>query len=166
MHPPLPDTLPMQLLHHFFRFRHTHWLKIPAGELTRTETGILIGIERATQEQKPFRISDLSKMMHVSPPTITQHIDNLESRGFVSRTQSRADKRAVNLTLTERGQETLRQHRQEIESTFKALVDHLGQEDAKTFCTLLSKTAEFFEDKQNLYNENSGIIHERGSSPC
>lgn len=156
----LPDTLSFKLLSCFFRFARTPWHMVPAPGLSRTETGILLGIERSTHHGKALRVSDLSHMMRVSSPTVTQHINNLENQGFVKRTQAKEDKRAVNVELSEKGQEALRQHRSVIERNFDELTEFLGKENAETLIALLNKTSDFFIEKEKAYyNETNS---ERG----
>ena len=143
------DSLSYRLLSAFFRFLRTPWHIVAAPGLTRTETGILIGIERSSHSGKPLRISDLSHIMRVSPPTISQHINSLEEQGFVIRTQSKDDKRAVHLELTEKGRETLRQQRAVLEQNINQLAEYLGKENTETLITLLTKTSDFFFEKDN-----------------
>jgi DNA-binding MarR family transcriptional regulator len=148
-------SLSLRLLSCFFKFARTPWYMLPAPGLSRTETGILIGIEQSTLRGKPLRISDLSHIMRVSSPTITQHINNLENQGFVKRTQAKEDKRAVNLALSEKGHEALRQHRDVMDKNFDELVEYLGPCSAETLISLLDKTSDFFFEKDKTYlNEN------------
>ncbi len=156
------DNLPARLLTCFYTFRRSPWHihRIPAPGLSSTETGILIGIERFAMRGSKLRILDLSHMMRVSSPTITQHINNLESQGFVEKTQAEDDKRAVNLSLTEKGHHALRQHRSALEQNCQELVDHLGKENAELLIDLLTKTADFFIEKEKSYSYENDL--ERG----
>jgi DNA-binding MarR family transcriptional regulator len=143
------ESLSYRLLSAFFRFLKTPWHIVAAPGLTRTETGILIGIDRSAHNGKPLRISDLSNFMRVSSPTISQHINNLEEQGFVIRTQSKDDKRAVHLALSEKGRETLRQQRAVLEKNINQLAEHLGKENTEIFIALLTKTSDFFFEKEH-----------------
>ncbi|MGI6576633.1 MAG: MarR family winged helix-turn-helix transcriptional regulator [Eubacteriales bacterium] len=155
MHPQPQDSLSYRLLSAFFRFLKTPWHIVAAPGLTRTETGILIGIDRSSHTGKPLRISDLSHIMRVSPPTISQHINNLEDQGFVIRTQAKDDKRAVNLALSEKGRETLRQQRAVMEQNINQLAEHLGRENTETLITLLTKTSDFFFERESTEHDGS-----------
>lgn len=48
-----------------------------------------------------MKISDISKEMHISTAAVTGLIDRLEHQGLVARTRSLADRRIVNVTLTD-----------------------------------------------------------------
>lgn len=54
---------------------------------------------------EPLRVSELASQMYLSPATVVGIVDRLEAKGLVTRTRSKQDRRAVELTLTEKGQE-------------------------------------------------------------
>ena len=155
METPNLDELPIQLLGAFFRFQHTPWHVVPAPGLSRAGTGVLLAIDRATHFGDRMRVSDLSQRMRVSAPTITQQLNNLEAQGFVTRTQSKNDKREVNLALTEKGAEALRRHREMMEANMRELTELLGEEEAGRLVRLLNKTSDFFIQKQKGYGADN-----------
>lgn len=53
----------------------------------------------------PMRVSDLARQMYLRPPTVVGILDRLETKGLVTRTHSRKDRRAVDLYLTDSGLE-------------------------------------------------------------
>jgi MarR family transcriptional regulator, organic hydroperoxide resistance regulator len=55
----------------------------------------------------PMRVSELAKRMYLSPATVVGIVDRLEAKGVVTRTRSKEDRRAVELTLTEKGREVV-----------------------------------------------------------
>ncbi len=143
------DSPSFRLLSALFRFLRTPWHVVSAPGLSRAETGILITIERAAKHGNTLRVSDLSRMMRVSPPTISQQLNNLESQGFVIRTQAKEDKRAVNLTLSDKGREALIQQRADMELNISQLADHLGKEDTELFINLLTRTSDFYLNRED-----------------
>ncbi len=54
----------------------------------------------------PMRVSDLARRMYLHPSTVVGILDRLESRGLVSRTRSREDRREVSVGLTGKGRKT------------------------------------------------------------
>ena len=149
------EELPMQMLGAFLRFQHTPWHIVPAPGLSRAETGILLSIDKAMHYGEKIRVSDISRRMRVSPPTITQHLNNLEAQGFVARMKSESDKREVNLVLTEKGSEALKRHREAIESNMRQLANALGEEATKQLVELLNTVSEFFIEKQKNYGADT-----------
>lgn len=154
--PPVIDEnapLEQRLLSAFFRFVHTPWHIVPAPGLTRTETGILMGIDRGQRQGNPLRVRDLSKIMRVSSPTATQHLNKLEEQGFVRREQSKDDRREVFIVITDKGLEELEAHRNALDQNIRELIARIGAEDAEQLHTLLTKTSEFFFEKEKTYRD-------------
>lgn len=154
--PPVVDEnapIEQRLLSAFFRFVHTPWHIVPAPGLTRTETGILMGIDRSQHHGKPLRVRDLSKIMRVSSPTATQHLNKLEEQGFVRREQSKDDRREVLIVLTDKGLEELEAHRKALDRNLHELIEHLGAEGAERLLSLLTKTSDFYFEKEKTYRD-------------
>ncbi len=55
----------------------------------------------------PIRVSDLAIKMYLRPATVVGILDRLEFKGFVTRTRSKVDRRAVNIELTLAGKEMI-----------------------------------------------------------
>ena len=143
------DSPSFRLLSALFRFLRTPWHVVSAPGLSSAETGVLITIERSAHRGKSLRVSELSRMMRVSTPTISQQLTNLESQGFIIRTQAKEDKRAVNLALSDKGREALIQQRAAMELNVSQLADHLGEEDTELFIDLLTKTSDFYLNRDD-----------------
>lgn len=146
------ESIERRLIEQFFRFMRSQWMHVPAPGLSKGETGIMFFIHGNTRQGKKLRIRDISKTMRVSSPTVTQHINSLESRGLVKREQSPDDKREVNITLTEKGEETLRGHRDVMEANFREFVGILGEENAERLALALQAATDFFTEKSSEYN--------------
>jgi DNA-binding MarR family transcriptional regulator len=67
-------------------------------ELSRTELGLL-----NTLTSGPRRITELAELERLAQPTLTQLVQRLEQRGFVSRERQTDDGRVVLVSLTEAG---------------------------------------------------------------
>jgi DNA-binding MarR family transcriptional regulator len=77
--------------------------------LTSTQLSALVAVEAAG----PVRLSELSVIEVVSPPTITRIVDRLEEAGYVARLPDPQDRRCALVSLTERAREELRRIRTE-----------------------------------------------------
>lgn len=53
----------------------------------------------------PLRVSDLARQMYLRPATVVGILDRLEAKGLVTRTRSKEDRRAVDVALTESGEQ-------------------------------------------------------------
>jgi len=152
----LTESLSKRLLQAFFRFRRTQWHNAPASGLSQVETDILENITRAIRHNATPRVSDISTMLRVSSPTVTQHLNHLEEQGYVLRTQSKEDKRSVGISLTDKGIEALKSHSVRLEEDFKEFIDYIGTESSEAMIDLLSRAHEFFNTKKAIRdNENT-----------
>ncbi|HEX7540443.1 MAG TPA: MarR family transcriptional regulator, partial [Syntrophales bacterium] len=59
-------------------------------------------------ESAPIMVSDLARRMYLHPSTVIGILDRLETRGLVTRTRSKVDRRVVTVGLTRRGKETVK----------------------------------------------------------
>ena len=55
-------------------------------------------------DASPMRVSELARQMFLTPATVVGILDRLEAKKLVNRTRSTEDRRAVDLTLTVKGQ--------------------------------------------------------------
>ena len=151
------DDLPARLLKAFFIFSRTRWHYAPASGLSQVETDILENIARADRRGKTLRVSDISLMLRVSSPTVTQHLNSLEDRGYVLKTQSKEDKRSVHISLTEKGTEALTTHSVRLEGDFVEFIDFIGKDASEDMINLLTRANEFFT-KRALLRDNESIL--------
>jgi len=140
----------------FFKFSRTRWHNAPASGLSQAETDILENVNRANRRGIALRVSDISLMLRVSSPTVTQHLNSLEERGYVLKTQSREDKRSVRISLTDKGTEALRSHFVRLEADFTEFVDHIGPDSSEEMIGLLMRAHEYFNAKSAL-RESDGM---------
>jgi len=68
-------------------------------------TGPQLWTIKILTEHSPLRVSELAQHMYLRPATVVGILDRLEAKGLVTRTRSKEDRRAVDLRLTEAGQE-------------------------------------------------------------
>ncbi|MGF6776711.1 MarR family winged helix-turn-helix transcriptional regulator [Paraburkholderia sp. GAS334] len=70
-------------------------------DITSQQMGILLSLKRGIATT-PF---ELSKLLGIDTGLMTRMLDKLETRGLLERSRSLEDRRVVNLTLTEKGEE-------------------------------------------------------------
>src|SRR5690349_3134100 len=120
------DELARNLVEAFGRFRRLQWRESPIPGLTRGEMMILFSIMRACGPEGPgLKVSELSNLLHVSAPTMTQQVNSLVASGFVDKSADPADRRAVRITLTEQGAAVVHKTFGGFFANFKGLVEHL-----------------------------------------
>jgi DNA-binding MarR family transcriptional regulator len=117
----------------------------------RSELMVLFIIKKSGQTQ--MKVSEISRKLHVKAPTVTQLINELESRGQVERITNSSDRRSVWIQLTEEGEKVLQKAEEEIQKNYSGLVDYLGEEESKQLISTLKKLYAFFSDKIEQQNE-------------
>lgn len=70
-------------------------------------TGPQLWAMKVLAESAPIRVSDLAWRMYLRPPTVVGILDRLEQQGQVRRIRSTSDHRVVEVSLTEKGRETV-----------------------------------------------------------
>lgn len=90
-----------------------------------------------------LRVGDLAAWLGVKPPTVTQLVDALVSRGLVERFADTADRRAIRVRLSAEGRQMADSFHARAMDETEALVAHLGSENSEKLAELLFTTAEF-----------------------
>lgn len=98
-------------------------------------------------EHKKVGVKELGKYLHLDSGTLTPLLKRLEGKGFVQRTRSGEDERAVNITITQAGEE-LKERAAEIPVQIGMCIP-LSAEEAGTLYTLLYKIIEQMDCNTN-----------------
>ncbi len=88
--------------------------------------------------RRPMPMRTLADLLACDASNITGIVDRLEARGLARRETDPADRRIKNVTLTEEGEETVRQIRAELMSGLTGL-EGLDEEERITFQRLLGR---------------------------
>lgn len=138
-----------KLLETFSRFRRLSWRQSSIEGFTAGEIHLLSTIKRMLEEnqnESGIRVSDISHLMNVAPPTVTQQLNNLEARGYIARNMDTGDRRVIRVTFTEKGERVLQKVFDNFTSTVTGLVAHLGEEDSDRLADLLQKVYTYFQE--------------------
>ena len=107
-------------------------MPIRAGEM-----GLLIYLVKENSEAQPIQIADFFK---VSKPMVTAMINSLESKGYISKTQSSKDKRGCIVSPTEKATIFVESTYHEYNKTIQKLIEGLGETDFMTLVKLIEKS--------------------------
>jgi DNA-binding MarR family transcriptional regulator len=98
-------------------------------------------------ELPAMKVSEISKWLRVASPTITQLIKGLEANGLIERNIDLTDRRAVAITLTEKGERVAQQAEDAFFVSFHGLVEYLGEEESNQLAELLFKVSRYFDEQ-------------------
>ncbi|NGP45580.1 MarR family transcriptional regulator [Bacillaceae bacterium SIJ1] len=123
--------------------RKTYDLKGALGEHNINEARVLHILAKRGQDD--LRVSELSDIMRVTSPFITQLLQRLEEQGFIVKHRSPKDRRVVMISLTDAGEKKAESIQIVMSQFFEGLVDHLGQEESLQLASLLDQAFEYVE---------------------
>lgn len=137
-----------QLKSSFTRFAKAEWRQKSVRGLNRSELRLLFCIMANTDEGNPkIKVSDISKKLLVTTPTVTQLIKKLIADGLVERTVDPDDRRSVGIELTPKGEEIAKEADELFNQHLGGLVEHLGEEQSRNLADLLSKAYNYYNER-------------------
>ncbi|MCM3627114.1 MarR family transcriptional regulator [Paenibacillus glycanilyticus] len=150
------ETAARKLIEVFMLFNKMNWNHQPLDlKQKHSELRLLVVIKRMGKgEEEGIKVSDLSKFLRVTSPTVTQLLNRLEEMGLVVRKEDPKDRRAVRVFLTEEGDLTAKKALKGFLDRMNGLIDYLGEDDTEQLIRLLKKTTTYFE-QMNL-NDSGG----------
>lgn len=110
--------------------------------LTMIQSRILISIGKCSNTN----IGNISEMLDISSPNVSNMCKKLEKHGFIIRNRSQEDERIVTLELTEKGMETLKNINKDLNQKFKPILDSKSDEDFEDIITGMRKLNELLRE--------------------
>lgn len=92
--------------------------------------------------QGPARVSDIAASLGVKSPAVSMLLQGVEERGLISREHDTGDRRAVLVSLTETGHETLRAAEQTRREMTRRYTSALTLDELRTLVRIQTKLAE------------------------
>ncbi len=140
-----------RLVKAFTQFRRYKRKRPPILDLNHSEFALLHKLKHAVKPDSPgIKVSELSALMDVTTPTVTQWVNGLEKKGYVVRNADKEDRRVVRIKLSLKGENILKKAFDDFFATFNGLVEYLGEEKSNQLADLLEQVANYF----NQVNEN------------
>lgn len=102
----------------------------PTGELNKGEFYVLHHIFHQMDQGTVNYITptELSGAMEVTKPAISKMLNVLEDKGYIERRQDSKDRRAVYVTLTEKGQEARDESTKIMKTAVDRIIEEMGAE--------------------------------------
>lgn len=143
------------LIEAFQQFARLNWRKNSMSGLKPSELRTLVSIKRGNEREgrKGQTVSDLSKQLKVTSPTVTQMVNSLISQGYALRTTDTQDRRISDITLTDKGERLAERVIAKTHETFKGMIDYLGKEPSDQLRELLNGVYDYFEQLNNRQEE-------------
>jgi DNA-binding MarR family transcriptional regulator len=137
-----------KLLKTFMQFKKVEWHQRSIAGCTPGEIRVLFCIRKGARSDTPeMKVSEISKLLHVTSPTITQLLKGLEANGLIERHIDPTDRRAVGITLTQKGEMVTQQAADAFSAFFDGLIEYLGEEQSNQLAELLSRVFRYYSEK-------------------
>ena len=91
------------------------------------------------EERGRVRPSEVAKQLDISPPSVTRHVQALESAGQLTIVADSKDGRSYLIEITEDGRDFLRRFRNDLIDMFRNLLKDWPPEEVATLATLLAR---------------------------
>jgi len=116
--------------------------KLLRTALVDMHEGILpphLEIMKILGEAGTLHVAEISDRLQIPRPQMTHLIDRLTVMGMVERKTDPADRRAIDITLTDAGKTTLRKHDRIMRGAIKTTLSNLTEEDLEEMSVALRK---------------------------
>ncbi|MEW9697637.1 MarR family winged helix-turn-helix transcriptional regulator [Paenibacillus sp. SI8] len=127
-----------RLFESFERFRKSEWRKRTISGIKASDIRILLTIKEISLYSS-VNVSEISKRLGITSPTVTQSIKSLTKCGCVERTSDSKDKRVADIKLTDKGEEIVQKAAARYQLIFSGLIESLGKEKTDALISLLNE---------------------------
>ncbi len=115
--------------------------------LKQSEARVLLCIEQLSYENKQIvTVSEISKKMLVTSPTVTELIKSLSNNGYIERSVDSQDKRVSDIKLTAKGEKIVQKLITYFTSLFSGLIEKIGVEQSETLLDLLDEVCLYLNE--------------------
>ena len=114
-------------------------------DLTNTDMHVIEAVGLGSGDT----MTPIAKRLNVTVGTLTTSMNRLVSKGYVIRTRSEADRRIVQVHLTERGIAAYHHHEDYHRRMTRGIIERLGPEQLPVLEDMLDALVHFFEENQN-----------------
>jgi len=144
----LSNATAQKLFKSFMQFKHAQWHQRSIAGYKPSEVRVILCVKKGMSHDIPeMKVSEISKFLQVTSPTITQLIKGLEANGLVQRHSDPTDRRAVGITLTEKGEQVAQQAMDAFADSLNGLIEYMGEEQSNQFAELLAKASYYYTEK-------------------
>lgn len=141
-----------KLLTAFAQFKKLNWNEYRIEGYKSSEIKLLLGLKHGCKlKDEGMMVSEVSRYLRVTSPTVTQLANGLEENKLIERVFDPTDRRIVRIKLTEKGLDIANKAENAFYETINGLIGSLGEEDSDTLAELLLKVFTYFDDHVNRY---------------
>lgn len=131
----------------FQQFARADWRKKTMwGGLKASEVRMLVCVKQSNDKGTTgTTVTEISKMLQVTSPTVTQMLNSLIAAGYLIRTADKNDRRITEITLTDKGDQIAQKAVKRYSAIFTGMIDHLGKEKSDQLVEMLNEVFQYLE---------------------
>jgi DNA-binding MarR family transcriptional regulator len=140
-----------ELVDVFQKFARADWRKKTMwGGLKASEIRMLVSVKQSNNKGTTgTTVSEISKLLQVTSPTVTQMLNSLIASGYMLRTSDKNDRRITEILLTEKGDQIAQKAVDRYRAIFTGMIDHLGKEQSDHLVDMLNQVFQYLESTNN-----------------
>lgn len=119
-------------------------LKTALASIDETITPLHFGIMRALSEVETMHVTAVGEKLQIPGPQMTRLVDRLVALALVERRPDAADRRTINLALTEKGRALLEVHGAAVRESVKEALSCLSDEELRQLSRSLRTLRDIF----------------------
>ena len=113
------------------------------ANITMSEFILMREVAKNTKESyNPMALKEVREYLSVSKAAVSQMINSLEKRGYLTREVDVNKRRNIIVVLTEAGQEVYQKKNQEFFDRFEKVIQGIGETDISHFIAMINKMAD------------------------
>lgn len=113
------------------------------ANITMSEFILMREVAKNTKESyNPMALTEVREYLSVSKAAVSQMINSLEKRGYLTREVDVNNRRNIIVVLTEAGQEVYQKKNQEFFDRFEKVIQGIGETDISHFIAMINKMAD------------------------
>ena len=142
------NLMAQEIAQTFINFKKLGFKKDHGIGIRQSEFMLLTTLVQLSSESfKGIKISELGSQLQITPAGVTHIIDTLVEKKLVERKTDPSDRRLVLIKATEKGTEVVNSMQLRFIKRCEDLASFLGEKDSRELIRLLSKTFNFFNQK-------------------
>ena len=146
-----------RLLQSLMRFKRSEFHQRSIVGYKPSEIRLLFSLRKGIRPEclgMGITVSEISKRLHVTSPSVTQLLKGLEAHGLIERHTDPADRRSVSITLTEKGIAVTQQAMDTFSDSIIGLITYLGDDQSNQLAELLLRASQYFDEKAANVNHS------------
>lgn len=91
-------------------------------------------------------VSEIQRNLHISKPAVSQTLNSLEKKGYVTRAIDPVDRRKITVLLTQEGEKALSLAKRRYMESLDGVLDRFGSENVKNLLYLVNGLMDILEE--------------------